>query len=75
MDKPSTLIGSVDPARSRRFGATDAWTQSGWSDAETRAFLERPGYSPPFAKVLRVILITAMVIATAKAVWILVFHA
>jgi hypothetical protein len=52
----------------------DARTPSGLSDAETRAFLERPGYSPPFAKVLQVILITAMVIAAVKAAWILVFH-
>jgi hypothetical protein len=75
MGKSSTLIGSVDPARSRRFGAMDARTPSQWSDAETRAFLERPRYSPSFAKVLRVVLITAMVIAAVKAGWILVFHA
>jgi hypothetical protein len=75
MGNSSTPIGSVESARSHRFGATDAWIRSGLPDAETRAFLERPRYSPSFAKILRVILITAMVIATVKAAWILVFHA
>jgi hypothetical protein len=74
MGKSSTLIGSVDSERSR-FDVTGTWTRSGLPDAETRVFLERPRYSPSFAKVLRVVLITAMVIAAVKAGWILVFHA
>jgi hypothetical protein len=75
MDKPSILIEPVDSAHNRPFDAAGAGSRSRWSDAETRAFLERPGYSPLLTKILRVILITAMVVAGVKVAWILAFHA
>jgi hypothetical protein len=77
MDKPSTPSRCVDLNRARRHdrGAADAGTRPKWADAETRGFLERPGYSTSFAKVLQVTLITAMMVAAVKFAWILVLHA
>jgi hypothetical protein len=75
MNKPSTPARFVDLNRARRLECGDAGTQPEWGDAETRGFLERPYYSTPLAKVLRVMLITAMVVAAVKVAWILVLHA
>jgi hypothetical protein len=75
MGKSPTLIESVKSAHDHRPGAARAGTKFEWSDAETRAFLERPGYSPPFAKILQVILITAMMSAGLKIAWLLLFQA
>jgi hypothetical protein len=44
------------------------------ADAETRGFLERPLHPTPLGKVLRVVLITAMVVAAVKVAWIIAFH-
>lgn len=45
-----------------------------WADAETRAFLDRPGTSNAFAKTLHLILIIAMVVATTKIAMVLLFR-
>jgi hypothetical protein len=63
MNKPS----SADRAGRSRF-------QAEWADAETRAFLERSDVSPPFAKILRVIVISAMLVAVVKLAWLVVIH-
>jgi len=63
MKKPSSPIAPVNPS----FGPE-------WADAETRAFLGRPDFTPPFAKILRVIVISAMAVAAVKIAWLLVIH-
>jgi len=54
--------------------ARDAVLEPNWADAETRAFLAYPYRQTQFAKVLRVILVTAMAAAAVKIAWILAVH-
>jgi hypothetical protein len=76
MEKPSPLIRPVDLKATRgcRFSSVNRALRPEWFDAESRAFLERSSDWPSSAKILQVILITAMVVAVLKGAWILAFH-
>jgi hypothetical protein len=74
MKKPSIAPALSICARNRDWRTAHGGTQQDWADAETRAFLERPASATSFANVMRVILITAMVVAAAKMAWIIAFH-
>ena len=74
MEKSTTIgISSSKPKHSCR-PANGAISDRKWADAETRAFLERPQYRPPFANVLRAILVTAMAVAALQIARILFAH-
>jgi hypothetical protein len=74
MTKPSTAPVLSIKARDDGWSEIRNEPQPDWADAETRGFLERPVSPTPFAKVLGVMLITAMVVAVVKVAWILAVH-
>lgn len=72
MTRPSTAPVPSVRARDAARRTNRNEPQPDWADAETRGFLERPYAATPCARVLRVAIITAMVVAAVKVAWILV---
>ena len=76
MAKPETRSALVRTQRCRRpFSRVGCSFEPEWTDAEARAFLERPIRFRSVIKLLRAILLTAMAVSLANIAWILATYA